>query len=146
MLVSNKERQFRNSKSGMTLIEIVLVIALIVAILGFAVGNLGNIFGNQQEKLAGLTVKETYDLPLTTYRVDMGSYPSTALGLNALITKPQNDRGRWRGPYLKDKDKLLDPWNNPYQYVYPGTHNKSGYDLFSFGPDGVASEDDITNW
>ncbi|MCH6257512.1 type II secretion system protein GspG [Puniceicoccaceae bacterium K14] len=130
----------------MTLIEIVLVIALIVAILGFAVGNLGNIFGNQQVKLASLTVKDTYDLPLTTYRVDMGSYPNTALGLKALITKPQNDRGRWRGPYLKDEEKLIDPWGNPYQYVSPGTHNKTGYDLSSWGPDGVASGDDIKNW
>lgn len=146
MFVSNKEAQFRNNKSGMTLIEIVLVIALIVAILGFAVGNLDKIFGNQQEKLAKLAVNDSYDLPLTTYRVDMGSYPSTALGLKALIEKPGTDRGRWRGPYLKDESKLLDPWNNPYQYTYPGVHNKGSYDLLSWGQDGIASDDDIKNW
>jgi len=41
----------------------------------------------------------------------------------------------------------LDPWNNAYHYVYPGVHNKGGYDLWSSGPDGVdGNDDDIKNW
>jgi general secretion pathway protein G len=40
----------------------------------------------------------------------------------------------------------VDPWKNPYQYRYPGTKNTDGYDVFSFGPDGVESADDIGNW
>jgi general secretion pathway protein G len=40
----------------------------------------------------------------------------------------------------------LDPWKHPYQYRYPGTKNTDGYDVFSLGPDGVESGDDIGNW
>ena len=40
----------------------------------------------------------------------------------------------------------MDPWNNPYVYRYPGTHNTSGYDLLSTGPDGREGNDDIDNW
>ena len=130
----------------MTLIEIILVIGLIVMIMGLVVGKVGGIFDDGKKDLAGLTVKETYSLPLTQYKIHMGRYPSTGEGLQALLTKPESDKGRWRGSYLKGEESLLDPWKNKYQYSFPGSHNKGGFDLYSFGPDGIQSDDDITNW
>ncbi len=85
-------------------------------------------------------------LPLQQYQLHMGDYPTTAEGLNALIAAPARAEGRWRGPYLQDGKLPKDPWKRDYQYRDPGTKNKSSYDLFSFGPDGVESEDDIGNW
>jgi len=63
-----------------------------------------------------------------------------------LIAAPSNRADRWRGPYLQENRMPEDPWKRPYQYRYPGVRNKTGYDVFSFGPDGVESEDDIGNW
>ena len=46
-----------------------------------------------------------------------------------------------------DSDVPLDPWDNPYQYMSPGIHNPDGFDVWSFGPDGInGTQDDIGNW
>ena len=47
---------------------------------------------------------------------------------------------------FEDAGTLMDPWNQELQYRSPGTHNTSGYDLFSLGEDGTESADDIGNW
>ena len=53
----------------------------------------------------------------------------------------------WSGPYLQKGAVPRDPWGNAYQYRFPGQHNASGYDLYSFGPDGQdGGGDDIDNW
>ena len=88
-------------------------------------------------------------LPLERYKMDMGSYPSTAEGLNALLVAPANAAGGWHGPYMDDEGGKvqLDPWHEPFQYRFPGTKNKMKYDLFSKGPDKTeGTEDDIGNW
>jgi len=134
---------------GFTLMEILVVIAIIALLAGLTISNVGKLFGGSQVDVARLMVSQSLKTPLVTYRLQMGSYPSTEEGLQALMTAPANKADRWRGPYLAEGTKLplLDPWNNPYQYRYPGTHNKDGYDLWSKGPDGVdGTDDDIGNW
>jgi general secretion pathway protein G len=85
---------------------------------------------------------------LERFNVHMDRYPTTEEGLKALVEVPTGEEGKWRGPYIK----LLrpDPWGNPYQYKNPGTHNTSGYDLWSRGADGVDGGEgdgaDIGNW
>jgi len=77
----------------------------------------------------------------------MGDYPTTAEGLQALITAPANKADRWNGPYLQENKIPEDPWKRPYQYRYPGTHNKNGYDVYSLGPSGQEDEKTIIgNW
>jgi general secretion pathway protein G len=83
------------------------------------------------------------------YRIDLSDYPSTAEGIQALLVAPANKADRWRGPYIDTPGNKapLDPWGEPYQYRYPGTKNKGGYDLYSKGPDRVdGTDDDIGNW
>lgn len=129
------------------MIEILIVIALIAVLATVAIGNLGGIFGGQQEKVAGMFVKQTLDTALVPYRLDVGNYPSTEEGLAALIKSPAGKEAKWKGAYLKELP--LDPWDNPYQYRYPGSKNINGargYDAWSWGPDGVESGDDIGNW
>jgi general secretion pathway protein G len=112
-----------------------------------AIGNLGGIFSGQQDKVAGLFVKQTLDTALVPYRLDVGNYPSTEEGLTALMKAPAGKEAKWKGAYLKELP--LDPWGNPYQYRYPGTKNINaarGYDAWSWGPDGSESADDIGNW
>jgi general secretion pathway protein G len=130
-----------------TILEMMIVIAIIAMLVGLAVGNFEKMFGESKLAVAETFVKSSIKLPLQQYSMHMGDYPNTAEGLQALITPPGNSKAdRWRGPYLSENKIPLDPWKNPYQYRYPGTHNKSSYDVFSFGPDGVENENDIGNW
>ncbi len=142
----NRNRGFLGQKSGFTLIEMILVIGLIVLLAGVAIFRAGGIFGNQQVKMTELAVKETFKPVLFSYRMDVGSYPSSEQGLRALVEKPAGDRGRWRGPYVESEEKLVDAWGNEFKYRFPSTVNPGGYELYSLGPDGVESEDDIRNW
>jgi len=136
-------------KSGFSLIEILIVIALIAVLATVAIGNLGGIFGGQQEKVAGIFVNQTLKTGLVPYRLDVGNYPSTEEGLVALVKAPAGKESKWKGPYLEAKEVPLDPWDNPYKYKFPGSKNVNGvrgYDIWSLGPDGVESADDIGNW
>jgi general secretion pathway protein G len=136
----------KRSARAFTLIEILVVLAILGMLAGLAITNFDKIFGGAQEKTAELFVNNTLKVPLRTYQMQVGDFPSTAEGLAALITAPSGKTDRWRGPYIESKTVPLDPWGRPYQYRYPGTKNKSGYDLFSFGPSGVEDEKSIGNW
>jgi general secretion pathway protein G len=139
----------RASRRAFTLLEILVVLAIIGLLVGLAVSKVGNIFGAKQEDIARLFVNSSMKVPLTSYRMDTGGYPSTAEGLQALVTAPQNRGDNWKGPYIETPGgKLpLDPWQEPYIYRYPGVKNKDGYDLFSKGADKIeGTPDDIGNW
>ena len=129
----------------MTLIEILIVLALIALLAGTVIMNVDKIFGQSQESIAKITIGN-FKVPLSTYKYHMGSYPSTEEGLQALITPPGTRADRWKGPYLDGKTIPEDPWGHPFQYRYPGTHNPDKFDVWSWGPDGHESADDIGNW
>lgn len=129
------------------MLEILVVLAIIGLLAGLAITNVDKIFGGAQAKTAKLFVSQTMKTPLTTYMIHMGGYPSTADGLQALISAPSSKADKWNGPYLTDGKIPTDPWEEPYQYAYPGTRNKNGYDLWSKGPDKQSgTADDIGNW
>lgn len=141
--------EIRRASRAFTLLEILVVLAIIGLLVGLGVKNADKILGGSQVSIAGIFVNDTMKTSLVRYRIDMGDYPSTAEGLEALVTAPASKAERWKGPYLEAKGGKLpeDPWAQPYQYRYPGTQNKGGYDLFSKGPDKTeGSEDDIGNW
>ena len=134
----------RSRNRGFTLLEIMVVLAILGLLVAVLVRNVGGDLDRGQEQAAGLFVKTTLTSPLTSFRIDTGNYPTTAQGLDALVAEPQGVRG-WRGPYV---EKLpMDPWQQPYEYRFPGTKNKSSFDLFSKGRDQtVGTDDDIGNW
>ena len=82
---------------------------------------------------------------LDQYRLDVGAYPSTQEGLQALMTNPGVEN--WDGPYLK-KNLPMDPWGKPYLYQQPGSQGE--YDLSSYGRDGKVGgegeDKDVNNW
>ena len=129
-----------------TILEILVVIAIIGMLVGLSVSKLTDLFADSKLSVAEIFVKSSIKVPLQQYCNHLGDYPSTADGLQALVTAPASRADRWRGPYLSENKVPVDPWGNPYQYRYPGTHNKNGYDVFSFGKDGVENENDIGNW
>lgn len=142
--MSQEERRKHSSQAGFTLLEILIAIALLAAIAGLLVTNLDRILGGGREEVARLFVEETLETPLVAYRVNIGRYPTTEEGLEALVTKPSEEATRWRGPYIKKLNP--DPWGNDYQYRSPAEKSNGGYDLWSYGPDGIESDDDIGNW
>jgi general secretion pathway protein G len=84
------------------------------------------------------------ELALDTYETDVGAYPTSDQGLQALVEAPKGVPN-WRGPYVKQIP--VDPWGNPYVYVIPGKHNRRAFDLWSNGPDGIqGTADDVDNW
>jgi general secretion pathway protein G len=139
----------RASRRAFTLLEILVVLAIIGLLVGLAVTRVGGIFGTKQEDIARLFVNSSVKTPLTAYRIDMGGYPTTAEGLQALVVAPQNRADSWKGPYIESPGGKLpmDPWQEPYVYRYPGVKNKDSYDLYSKGPDKTeGTPDDIGNW
>ena len=137
------------ARSGFTLIEILIALAIVALVAGYAMTKLDGVFGRSQEQIASLAVNESLKTALMRYRLDLGDYPSTEEGLAALTAAPESRADRWRGPYVETKGGKMadDPWGEPYQYRHPGTRNPDGYDLFSKGKDRQAdSTDDVGNW
>jgi len=137
----------RSRSRGFTLMEVLLVLAILVIMAGMAFTAWGPI-----QKTAYMRTARTqigaFRSPLGVFKFDMGDYPSTAQGLQALRMPPADvgQGGRWMGPYI-EPNIPPDPWGRPYQYEYPGRNDPSMPDIWSMGHDGVSgSEDDITSW
>ena len=134
----------RNTRQdGMTLIEIMIVIA-ILGLLAAIVGV--NVMGNLEEgrRQSAQTQIKSLETALKLYNRDCAKYPSTAEGLNALITKPATCQ-RWK-PYMDANTIPNDPWGNPYEYFHPGTHGQE-MEVISKGKDGqLNTQDDIVSW
>ena len=139
----------RRRLHAFTLLEILVVLAIIGLLVGLVVTNTDKIFGQSQEAVARIFVRDSLKTPLVRYRIDIGDYPATSEGLAALLTAPNNAADKWHGPYMDVSGGKLpvDPWGQPYEYRYPGVKNPGGYDLYSKGPDKTAdTADDIGNW
>lgn len=140
-----KERR----EKGFTLIELMAVL-VIVGLLATFVGM--NVAKRVEEAKVKTTTVQINQLSanLEAFKMDNGFYPSTEQGVDALVSEPTFGRIPKHYPaggYLNKKVIPKDPWDNPYNYREPGTHNPDSFDLFSNGPDGQeGTEDDITNW
>jgi general secretion pathway protein G len=125
------------------------VLAVEVIRVAKVISNADRALAQSQLSVAKLFVNESLKTSLVRFRIDMGDYPSTEEGIKALIVAPEGKADKWRGPYMDAKGGRgpLDPWNQEYQYRYPGTKNTDSYNLFSCGPDGrPGTADDIGNW
>ena len=134
----------RRTQQGFTLIEI-MVVVVILGILAAAV--VPRIMSRPEQARIEKARHDisTLESALSIYKLDNYHYPSTDQGLEALVKKPGGSpqpRNYKKGGYIKKLNK--DPWGNDYLYLQPGTHGE--FDLYSLGPDGQPSEDDITNW
>lgn len=134
-----------HAQKGFTLVEILIVVAIIGALAAMVVPRLTGRSEKARIAAAQADIRANIATALRLYEIDMGSFPTTEEGLQALLAAPSGaDLSLWSGPYLEVEPK--DPWKRPYQYRSPGAKNPKGYDLFSFGKDGVESSDDIGNW
>lgn len=138
-----------SSQRGFTLIEI-MVVVVIIGVLGAIVVPQFMSRPDQAKVTAARTDIQAISTALEMYRLDTFNYPSTQQGLEALVTRPAGTPlARNWNPQGYLKSLPVDPWGTPYQYLNPGSHS-AGYDLFSFGADGVQGGEgfatDIGNW
>jgi general secretion pathway protein G len=122
------------ARSGFTLIEILVVLAVVGTLAALVAPNVLQHVGTAKTTAARSQL-EILAASLDIYRLDNGDYPDTERGLAALWERPSNAGSGWNGPYLR-KRIPQDPWGNPYVYRYPGTDDRGAYDLISLGADG----------
>jgi general secretion pathway protein G len=130
--------------AGFTLLELLVVVAIIGLLVGYVAPRYFGQVGKSEIATAKAQI-DALDKAVEQYRLDTGRYPTTELGLAALVTKPANE-AKWNGPYLK-KAVPADPWGKPYAYKQPGEHGD--FDLVSYGkdgaPGGTGDNSDLTN-
>jgi general secretion pathway protein G len=141
-----KKRQ--QKRKGFTLVEVLVVVVILGLLAALVVPRVVGRGEEAKRTAAAVQIREI-EQALEMYRLDSSLYPSTAQGLEALVSKPSippEPRKYREGGYLR---KLpADPWGSPFVYRRPGDHGE--YDLFSLGADGEEGGDgpgkDITNW
>ena len=130
---------------GFTLIEIMVVVVIIGLLAALVAPSLIGNIDRASVNRARADIR-SIETALNLYRLDNFRYPSTAQGLEALVSNPGGSAApNWKA-YLRSLPS--DPWNQPYQYAYPGQRGE--FDLFTFGADGVQGGEnidaDIGNW
>jgi general secretion pathway protein G len=137
------DRAAWRTERGFTLLELLVVLVILGLLAAIATPQVMNYLGSAKVDTARLQVKNL-GTDIELFKLDVGRYPTQEEGLQALITKPAAAE-RWRGPFVKKKESLVDPWGAPYKYKFPGDHGE--YDLWSAGPPGNTSEaESATNW
>ncbi|MFC5550656.1 type II secretion system major pseudopilin GspG [Massilia aerilata] len=119
-------------RAGFTLLELLVVIVIIGLLAAYVGPKYFSQLGKSEVTVTRAQI-EAFEKSLDTYRLDVGRYPTTEEGLNALMAAPPAAAGKWNGPYLK-KGVPADPWGHAYQYRAPGA--KSEYEIVSLGKDG----------
>jgi general secretion pathway protein G len=136
----------RTGESGYTLVEILVVLAIIGLVMGLVGPRVMSYLSDSKTKAARLQI-DGFAAALDLYYLDHGAYPSSADGLQSLVQKPESATN-WNGPYLKINTVPKDPWGKPYTYSAPGQHGP--YDITSLGMDGRDGGDgasrDIVSW
>ncbi len=130
---------------GFTLLELLVVMVIIGLLAGYVGPRFFSQIGKSEVQSARAQIN-ALEKALDQFRLDVGRYPTTEEGLEAINTAPAGER-KWQGPYLR-KAVPNDPWDKPYQYRSPGEYSE--FDLVSFGKDGQPGGEgeaaDIVNW
>lgn len=119
---------------GFSLVELLVVLAIIGLIAAFATPNVLKYLGSSRVSASKAQMKNISSA-LELYFIDVGNYPDTNFGLDALINAPSGTQN-WNGPYIKGSTALKDAWGNNYSYTAPA--GGSSFSIKSFGQDGKA--------
>jgi general secretion pathway protein G len=143
---SREARQKGGDEHGYTLVELLVVLAILGLLVAIAAPRVIKYLGSAKVDTAKIQVEQLGN-SLDLYHLELGHYPTDQEGLQALVDRPPQAQS-WNGPYLKNRQSLIDPWGRPYLYKSPGEHGD--YDLYTLGADGRQGGDgenrDITSW
>src|SRR3979411_2966283 len=131
-VVTRGRRADRRAEAGLSLVEMLVVIAIIGLIMGLVGPRVLNYLGDSKVKTAKLQI-ESFSSSLDLFYLDTGRYPTSSEGLTALAQRPDN-ASVWNGPYLKTGAVPPDPWGHAYVYRAPA--ERGPYEIVSLGSDG----------
>ena len=144
----SRSRVLRSNRvtGGFTLLELLVVLVVLGLIAAIVSPQVMSLLSGAKSSSVNLQI-DTLSTALNYYQLDVGTYPTTEQGLAALVVAPK-DVKNWRGPYVRKRQHLVDPWNRPFNYRAPG--QRGPFDLFSLGADGKDGGDgdnaDVGNW
>jgi len=121
-------------QQGFTLLELLVVLAILGLLIGLVAPAALRQLGSAKEKIAHQSIERLASV-LDIYKLDVGTYPTTEQGLEALVVRPDGVE-HWSGPYLKGDKAPEDPWGHPFLYRMPSQRPGHDYDLYSLGPTG----------
>lgn len=134
------------SDAGFTLIELLVALAIIVMLATFAAPQVLKYVGKARTETARAQIS-AISTALELYALDNGGFPAQQAGLRALVTNVSSSN-RWKGPYLKRAEGIIDPWGQPFRYTVPGRNGQP--DVFTFGRDntanGAGEDQDVVSW
>ena len=138
--INHKRFARHRSRQGFTLLELMLVMAILVVLAGLATFAILPMLGTANSGAAGVEIK-TLANACKLYKLRVGSFPVKLQDLNS---RPSGiDQASWGGPYV-ETPIVNDPWNRPYKY----TPNDAANTVLiqSAGPDGqIGNADDVSN-
>jgi general secretion pathway protein G len=142
----SKSRARRAEEDGFTLLELLVVLVILGLLATIAVPQAIKYLGGAKTDTAKIQI-QNLGATLDLFRLDVGRYPSQGEGLQSLVDRPAG-LDRWKGPYVKKRESLVDPWGRAFLYRVPGQHGE--YDLYTLGadntPGGDGENQDIVSW
>lgn len=126
----------KRRNKGFTLIELLVVLVILTLLASLVGPRVMHLLGGAKSKTAALQITDL-EKSLEIFKLDVGRFPTTEEGLNALVAKPGSVNG-WNGPYIKG-GLPADPWGKPYAYTSPAANG--GVDILTLGADGAPGGD-----
>lgn len=141
-----QHRQRPSHDAGFTLIELLVALAIIVMLATFAAPQVLKYVGKARTETARAQIS-AISTALELYALDNGGFPAQQAGLRSLVENVSSST-RWKGPYLKRAEGILDPWGHPFRYTVPGRNGQP--DIFTLGrdntPNGAGEDQDVVSW
>jgi general secretion pathway protein G len=132
-MVNSRPGRSRAASAGFTLVELLVVLAILTLLAGIVGPRVLGQLGGAKAKTAAVQIADI-DKALELFKLDVGRFPSTEEGLEALSRRPATVSSGWAGPYLKGTVPN-DPWGRPYRYQGPGPNGE--VEILSLGADGA---------
>lgn len=145
-MIINRNSSPGRRMAGFTLIELLVVLMILGLLAGLVGPRVLKQLGGAKSDTAQLQIAELSS-GLDLFYLEVGRYPTTEEGLDALVSEPAGV-SNWNGPYLRKNEIPHDPWGLPYHYLNPGENGD--FDLYSLGRDnargGEDEDQDIVSW
>ncbi|TVQ59600.1 MAG: type II secretion system protein GspG [Phycisphaerales bacterium] len=135
-------------RRAFTLLELLVVLGILALLITLVAPRVVGKLGESRPVVTRTQIQNTV-VALEQFRLDIGRYPTTAEGLQALVERPQGLE-KWNGPYLTRRSLPPDGWGRPLQYRSPAQGVEYPFEVFSLGANnqegGEGEDADIYSW